>query len=209
MVALCRLPIALRVSSGNSFEENENVGPFLTRNDTVSAFVTAASNTFIGGSPTKVATNRLAGRSRNSSGSANCCKTPPSITAMRSASDILEPRDHAQRRGLAAAGGTEQRGDLAWRDLHVERLHRVDRRPAAAAINLVDALQRKRDLAHFVSPRAVAKFAPRSPHRTAAGILRRNAHAPAHDGAKRRRRRLRKPGVRCRRWPAAKATSFR
>ena len=40
--------------------------------------------------------------------------------------DLLEPRDHPQCRGLATSGGTEQRDDLATVDIHAERFHRMD-----------------------------------------------------------------------------------
>ena len=67
-----------------------------------------------------------------------CAAPAASCSMRRSASviapvrDLLEARDHAQRRGLAAAGRAEQRDDLALADVHVERLDRMDRRLAAA-----------------------------------------------------------------------------
>ena len=46
------------------------------------------STMFIGGSPMKLATNRLAGCSFSAAGGAYCCSTPCSMTAIRSASAI-------------------------------------------------------------------------------------------------------------------------
>ena len=42
------------------------------------------------------------------------------------AGDGLEPRDHAQQRGLAAAGGADQHAELAVADLEVDALHGLE-----------------------------------------------------------------------------------
>ena len=44
----------------------------------------------------------------------------------RSGARLLEPGDQAQDRGLAAAGGSDQRGGPAGGEIHVERAKRFD-----------------------------------------------------------------------------------
>ena len=58
------------------------------------------------------------------------------------AGDGLEPRDHPQQRGLAAAGGADQHAELAVADLQADALDRLK----AARIGLADVL-RERTLA--------------------------------------------------------------
>ena len=51
--------------------------------------------------------------------------------------DVLQPRDHAERRGLAAAGGADQHDELMLLDVEVEvedRLHLV-------AVYFIDILE--------------------------------------------------------------------
>ena len=54
------------------------------------------------------------------------------------AADGLEPRDHPQQRGLAAAGGTDQYAELAVVDLEIDPLDGLE----AAGIGLADVAQR-------------------------------------------------------------------
>ena len=42
--------------------------------------------------------------------------------------DVLEPGDHAQRRGLAAAGRPDQHDEFVVGDVEVDALHGVGRR---------------------------------------------------------------------------------
>jgi hypothetical protein len=65
-----------------------------------------------------------------------------------SACDILETGDHAQRRGLAAAGRAEQRNDVAIVDAHVQGLRSMDLRLPGPSINFVDAIERKHGIGH-------------------------------------------------------------
>ena len=55
----------------------------------------------------------------------------PAADADLAAGDLLEPRDHAQRRGLAAAGGADQRDELAVGDLEVDAVDDLERRRSA------------------------------------------------------------------------------
>ena len=55
----------------------------------------------------------------------------PSMKIVPSVTD-LEPGDHAQQRGLAAAGRPEQGAELALVDAEVEHLDRLDRRRSAS-----------------------------------------------------------------------------
>jgi hypothetical protein len=50
--------------------------------------------------------------------------TSPSIFSDVAAGDILEPRDHAQRRRLAAAGGADQHHELLVGDVEVDAADR-------------------------------------------------------------------------------------
>ena len=50
------------------------------------------------------------------------------------AGDGFQPRDHAQQRGLAAAGGADQHAELAIADLEVDALDGLE----AAGIGLAD-----------------------------------------------------------------------
>ena len=45
------------------------------------------------------------------------------------AGDLLQPGDHAQRGGLAAAGRADQHDELLVGDLEVDAVHRLVRRP--------------------------------------------------------------------------------
>jgi hypothetical protein len=56
--------------------------------------------------------------------------------------DFLQPRDHPERRGLAAAGGADEDHELAVADVEVHVLHGVH----AAVVELVDPCQD--DLCH-------------------------------------------------------------
>ena len=58
------------------------------------------------------------------------------------AGDGLEPRDHAQQRGLAAAGGADQHAELAVADVEIDALDGLE----AAGIGLADVAQR--DVSH-------------------------------------------------------------
>jgi hypothetical protein len=58
------------------------------------------------------------------------------------AGDLLQSRDHAQRRRLAAAGRPDEHGELAMRDMQVERMDGDD----AAGVGLADLLED--DLGH-------------------------------------------------------------
>ena len=52
--------------------------------------------------------------------------SPMRISPLR---DVLQPRDHAQRRRLAAAGRADQRHELLVGDLEIDVLHGVKQRP--------------------------------------------------------------------------------
>ena len=60
--------------------------------------------------------------------------------------DLLEPRDHAQRRRLAASGRPDEDHELAVADVEVDVVHGT----RAVGIDLADPLER--DLRHLVTP---------------------------------------------------------
>src|SRR5207244_9752008 len=62
------------------------------------------------------------------------------------AGDGFQPRDHAQQRGLAAAGGADQHAELAVADLEIDALDGVE----AAGIGLADVPQGY--VGHFTFP---------------------------------------------------------
>ena len=66
--------------------------------------------------------------------------------------DVLEPRDHAQQRRLAAAGRADEHGELAIGDVQVDALEHLD----AAAVALAQAAQ-----LHVSHGRAPAPARPR------------------------------------------------
>ncbi|MOA30656.1 hypothetical protein D3C78_1517610 [compost metagenome] len=82
----CRFISASRTAWEKSDAGYSSLTPSLRPNETLASEpVMLASNTFMGGSPTKVPVKRFAGRSLIFCGVSNCCSTPPSMTAMRSA----------------------------------------------------------------------------------------------------------------------------
>jgi hypothetical protein len=95
---------------------------------------------------------------------------------------LLEARDHAQRRGLAAARGAEQRHDLAFRDGQRHGVDRADLLLAAGAVDLGDAVEDK-GVGHAAASRSrrgrAARCGRRSRGRTARRGWRRPRDAPA------------------------------
>ncbi len=57
----------------------------------------------------------------------------------RAAVDLLEPREHPQRRCLPGPGRTDEHRELAVRDVQVERIHRGNVRPGIDARRLLEA----------------------------------------------------------------------
>src|SRR5690606_29655932 len=55
----------------------------------------------------------------------------------RAGGDRLQPRDHADRRGLAASGGSEQTHEVAVFDHQIESVDRI----GSAAVALDDAVE--------------------------------------------------------------------
>ena len=69
--------------------------------------------------------------------------------------DLLEPGDHAQRRRLAAAGGTDEHDELAFADLEVQVVDRND--PVVVDLREVHELDRQPRTAPAVRPKAIRR----------------------------------------------------